>query len=918
MMRVPSTVLVRRAGLVFSTVLLLLVVCAQLPWPRWCGWNDNLLTQPRWRMIVTNVNERELRMLVTPLPQALPGRLVLHGQLSAIAVLGAPTAGTERVAVGIHAPSSEDGVGSGVRLSYDDVQASRAFSGVVRVPRGETNLHLCIAHALPGVTVFGTLGVRKPVSVLQHVVVHCRRFWHVMAGMAILCAMICLPYQRAMRACMQHAWRLNPRHWLQWPAPVPPAEPYPREHAGWWLLGLIWLIVLCTLFFYYYHPHRIFINSDNGWNILEIAYHDWGRDGVVKWWTDRSGALFIIVPQLLLEGFGLKRWVPHSHVYMWYVAACLFIGTAWLGRRVRTFLVAGPLLLALCLDWNGRAKVDSTVFSFWIPKIGAVPILLVILTLIVMLWYLDRRRWSALAWASVVISATAAMVQSPGNAVVLAVWGAVLCVIMPPRRRSEFVRLSLLAVALGAAYYANQWVRTLYDHSVHVGKQTTPMTLQAAGFLRHMHMLWRALHASGPALHILLIAGGVITAVAVIRCMASYLRGATACVAMWHHRTLRCVTALGVSAVVYLVLIAMNEWVQRNAGFIVNYSIPALLLLFAACVWALQEVLVRLRGRWCIVLGSILLAAAGTAALHMRPRATSAQYRAAARLLAYTNEFNGTVPLLGDFWQTYVHSYFDPHRLLSSNIEGIGVAGLADVMLPKVLAHPRVLVTFREGAATLLVSNQPPEVFTQRGTLLVRDTDIPALAFKGWFAYRTIPAPHVLAEPDAFEHAHFEHAVNASRAPGGRLILDASNQVAEAVWSVPRLPRGMYLLALRARARSAMPGTALLVMHLMNKDSQMHAPCLVVRPHQLTSAPVVFSQATSYPGVAGRTYLRVYAHPPAVYELDMIGVYPVMPPSKHAGALRTLDGDSLDTSSHSVYNEDNERANSPEDQHEPR
>ncbi|GEM_PF-2193014 len=601
--------------------------------------------------------------------------------------------------------------------------ASAALSNVnicktIAIPSLSTSLTVCISHNVMDGTVQVNLSLRA--------VPRWRRALSCAARHRVRVTLTLL----GVVAVVLTAWRIR----LAPSSPLCPRDPHVRD--PWWLhlLGGVLLVVVVASFTCYYHPQRAFVNSDMGWNVLEVAYHRWWRDGLVKWWTDRSGALFIFVPQVLLEWCDLKRYVSHLTALRVQTALCLFIGVAWLGRRTRTFLLLAPVVLIWCVKCRPFAEQPAS-FGFWIYTVGPAPTLLVMAAFAALMKLVDApRHW----WRWLVVVAAcgvAAMIQSPGNIVILGVWYGVLLIIYISYVRRFWKQWLWVGAVLLLVFGATCWLREWYDHAVHQRAQS-PLHTEWSAWLPTMRtylaLLW---HDNLTELAVVLI-GAIIPLPCLLRWW--WTRGwlmtrPTRCMPLpeW-----RAACLLSVSASVYLVLLAANKWVQINP-YPIRYLIPALLLYCCAISFCAQVLIDTLRLRTVVCAALCLGLVASYGSLRVRPRVVSEEYRRAQELLRYAPQYGGVVPLIANFWDAYVLSAFDPHHLVASTFDG---DPLSEIMLDKVLAHPRIMVKF-SGAhgQQWLVSNTPPRALLQRTTLLLRDNDIPALALQGWHAYRVAP-----------------------------------------------------------------------------------------------------------------------------------------------------------------------------------
>ena len=339
--------------------------------------------------------------------------------------------------------------------------------------------------------------------------------------------------------------------------------------------------------------------------------------------------------------------------------------------------------------------------------------------------------------------------------------------------------------------------------------------------------------------------------------------------------------ALSVSAVMYTVVLAGHQWVHVNPDN-PTYVLLVCLIFVAALVWFVEPWLMRLPAPVVYVLAGAGLAMATFQTISHRPRETSTQFRAAQQLLARTNEFGGTVPLLGEYWVACVNSYFDPHRLVASCFEG-GL--IADTMLAEVCSYPRILVNFSQATQFLCWDGTMPEVMLVRNKILASESARALPADRQWHPYRVFGYDDAVVGSNVLLGVLPQIRGSAVYTNGVLAMQRTTNTYAEVLWTLGNVPRGLYLLELTARYRGTPPPDELMVLHFM--DSRIQPPCrnLAVQPSEANWCFTEYHELAYYVGDGTPTSVRLYSLTGEAYDVVSVGVYPVTLPTGPSGQL---------------------------------
>jgi hypothetical protein len=624
-------------------------------------------------------------------------------------------------------------------------------------------------------------------------------------------------------------------------------------------------LLLCVLAVWrVYHPFRTSFNADDTMLVLQTAYNSIPRDGLMLWTADRTAALHLILAHWLLETLQLKAWVPHA----WYLLAqqivLLLLCTAWLGHAWRTRMIACPLLALLLIAPND--------FNPWIVRIGNSYPQMMFAAMLAFFAMLRLERHGDITSALLYcLAATAAMLCSASNIVLVVVWLALLLICHWHDARTCWLRLGYAIVALALACLLTHFLRSLSDTSVHAGRQIVPLRLAVAQWwptmVRFAHEFAR--HGLLPSLLMLLgLACGI--ALLLVACVSVCLRRS------WNRASLvRTASMLSVSACVYLIVSAANTWVHLNP-LNPQYTVAPYILFIAALFFLLDGLLARL-GRWSLLtLTSVATLLLTAVTLVRMPSTPSAQYLTALVLARHTPALGGSVALLGDFWRACESSFVDPHLIVGSDFKG-GV--MAAVMLPIVLRHPVVLVNGAQAPQHVAPRGILPDGFVQRDFLLQRTTSIPALAAAGWYSYRSCHVSNALAGRNLLSAAQMKPEGLVAVSNDIMRIMATPRGVSQVFWHLGALPRGFYLLQLRARwPFDGGSPLALTSFYVSDYAIESPYPHLEFRAAGLTEEFQTFSQILYYLGTRVPARARLYTWCDAPLELAYIGVYPLMLP----------------------------------------
>jgi len=330
------------------------------------------------------------------------------------------------------------------------------------------------------------------------------------------------------------------------------------------------------------------------------------------------------------------------------------------------------------------------------------------------------------------------------------------------------------------------------------------------------------------------------------------------------------VLLLTTAGVVYLVLLAANTWVHLNPENR-SYIVPVWYLFMGAWVCVLSAVICRLKP--VLAVGGIALVAlaATRQAVTRAPREESFYARRADEFLTCAHAAGGSMPLLGEFWNTCVQSFFDPHRLPSSTIAD---DWLSAVMLPHILSHPRVWINFQRVTAPGIHAGS--EYLALCNKLLRRSAYVAPETPDGWQPYDVQNDAHVqigsnllaTVTPIIRGTAQLTNAVFLMQAQGGTY--------AEVLWPLGRVPAGIYLFRMTARYRGEARPSDLLVLHIFD-TVQYPSGALAVQSDEASTAAKCYTKLMVYPGSAAMATARLYCLADEPYEVSDIGIYPAVP-----------------------------------------
>jgi len=634
----------------------------------------------------------------------------------------------------------------------------------------------------------------------------------------------------------------------------------------------VWLGVLAALLVTFFHPYRINVNADDAWPVLESAYHSLRRDGVLMWGSDRLAALHLIIAHVILEIFGLKRWVPHCFYLAAQQAVLLLAGLLWLNRGARTFLITGPLFV-LCIAQPGANTYDS--LHYWLCRVGIVypmAMFTVLLTfgLLLRLAHLHAPLRYLLPALGVV--ATAAFISSPGNVVLIGVWFTLLFLQLLPRGKAALTRWAYCAAVLLLAYWLAAVCRRLYDHSVHPTRMATPMEFVWNQWMPTIQRFVRDTVKSGPFSVAIMVLGLTIAGVGSCAAVLRRFRFTARVCQRLQLTPYGAATMLSVSGVVYLVLLGANRWVHINYSN-PTYVLPPFALFIAAGAWLVAALVRRLPIAVAASLAAALLSVACVQVWRLRPRTPSQMFHDVQPLLRLADEHGKPLALLGDFWNACVHSFFDPHRIISAPYDGNLIS---DAMLPFVLSHPLVLVNFT-GMDILRTADQSvPDVFVQRLTVLIHSPDASPPHLPLWHAYRTVPPERLMLGANMIDSVQADLRGPATSRNGVFTLNYPSGPLCpEVFWRLGVIPRGLYLLTMTARYRGERPPDNVCVLHLYDHSVESTYPPLVIHPPSARHTFKKYGIIIHYPGSPVPATLRLYSLSRQPYDVTAVGLYPL-------------------------------------------
>lgn len=630
----------------------------------------------------------------------------------------------------------------------------------------------------------------------------------------------------------------------------------------------MFLGVLTCALFSFYHPHRLFAQSDDGFAVLESAYHSVLRDGIFMWGNSSHLAVPVLITQLLEEGVGLKRWVPHCFVLVSINILTLLIGGAWLCRSARGFLAMSVLLSAL-VGWSDPG--DTSQFSYWLCRAGVTVQEYLFTAMLALLCIRRLGRQDGSMWKNLALCAVCfplALCSNPGLAVVIGVF-LIVHAAMPSFASNRPARWVIAVIVLIASYYLVSQARNWYDHSVHISRSLMPVGLSWRPWWPTVLRFLR-LNVSYGWPHVVLLGYGmaatVTGCVVLAACFAPRLRRI---VSRFTEPSYRAAWALSIAGTAYALMACASVWVQINTNNPTYFILTTFLYLASLGFLAGNAF-----GRLPFVVQSLLVVGLLGLALwqieNKRPREESAQYRNAQFLLAHL-QTNSAAPLLGDFWVACVNSFFDPHRLISSPFDG-GI--ISDVMLPKVLSKKTVLANFIQSSEEFATPDTPPEAFVQRSFVLLRRPTPPGLAARGWHVYSSTPVAEALGRNILDDVTPVVHGPVAF--DGGVVsMMAAGSTFAEVLWDVGTMPVGVYILGVRARVSEPTDDTRPLVFYVHDYGIESTYPHLVVQPDKLGTMYKWTFLLIEYKGATVSSRVRLYSLSPSPILISGIGVFAV-------------------------------------------
>lgn len=643
------------------------------------------------------------------------------------------------------------------------------------------------------------------------------------------------------------------------------------------LTVLIWLSGLTLFLFIFLHPYRTEVNSDDAFAILECSYHSVARDGFFMWGRTIHSADSIILSNFLLEKIGLKNIISHCSFYVGLQIVILLVGATLIGKKFRTFLFTAPIIVILI---SHSSPLNTLNFSFWVCKSGVpVPeyVFMAFLTFtsLILLAKKEKKWWPALLFCSFAFLLSIA--SSPGNLVLISVWIGLCFVYDLPDFKKKWLKWLLTAALLGGVYFFVNISRDWYDHAIHIHRHNIPVELNwqkwwetIATFIKQFKH-YGIFHTSIMVLGIIIgITGAVIYGLSLF--FPRRKRFARNKDLFLHHAFM-----LSIAGIFFTVLLAANTWVQINP---INqtYILPVFFLFLGAIVCLISPLLQKINAVAFYTIVIFLLCFAGYQTYKNRPVKLSKHYLKAHQLLKYTNDFDGTIPLIGDYWISTVNSFFDSHKIVATSFDNMW---LADTMAEKVLKHPRVLVNFTYNKKKYFINGQPPQTFFQKEFLLTRDKDIPELARQGWHTYKTIDTKAMIAGikgPNLIGNIPAKPLGSVNVLSNSLVIQATEKSASELHWALGKLPPGWYALAFSARAIEKPKNNGWFVFHLADLQIDPLNLRVAIKANQLTKNFQEFNQLIYYPGCNKKgvpTRARAYTTIKTPVEINFFGIYKV-------------------------------------------
>lgn len=755
-----------------------------------------------------------------------------------------------------------------ISIPYQRAKAGTAFDGIFKNTDKYQNLFLRIFHYYPEHQITGRFELYTKISVLRQLGttlnIHRKKIFIVLLIIILVLFLLNIIWTKHTNNTFSSLFcspNLQHENCLRI-----------KEHPIWFFLATICLIWMCYLFFLYYHPFKIFINSDDAWNILEIKYHSIIRDGLVRWTTDREGAIFIIVAQFIADTLRLSNILPYAYIFLLLTAFVSFTGVVWIGRKSKTFFVFAPLLLMFFIKNQYSIDHNIQTLSFWAWRIGAIPIFMAMLTFVSLLSFsCKNKNWHIMLIITSLL-ALISFIQSPGNVVLFGVWFGLLFLRYVVLMRTQFIKWIVAAATFAFTYYLNTVIRTIYDHNIHFTRNSSPMNFNFAEFTNTFKLLLAKIRVSALDITIVYIGIGILM-ISLILFLLRRIKFSQKYLSFIDIKAYHAAFLLSFSGLIYFFLICSNRWVQLNSQFIINYAIPAILIFIVAAIWFVQPIILKIPGIFILIIGTFLIFLVTHQTMTFKPEKYSEQYNNAKLVLKYTDEDKSIddFSLIGDFWTSLIYSWFDPVKLMAS---GIKDQDLTNITLPLALKRKTVLVNFNDSPENF-AENQETDYLTQNNCLLAKTTDNHNLAVAGWHTYKNYSIDELIVGNDILSNKIFYTWGGAALSNNIFYMNKQKKDPAEIIWNVGFLPEGLYMMTLSARYKYKSPASGLLAMHLMDEIINPDYPMIAINPINTSSKYKLYKILLYYRGCDTPTKLRIYSLADKPFEIESVGLFPL-------------------------------------------
>ncbi len=858
----------------FFVLILLLSIISFFPFNKWVEFDDfdtNQLENAEWSVEYYKTDDKILTMMSTPVSIPYSKKLKLSGTI--IIQENQENAKQEipdlPLTIDLYDGPEFDLPENDINLTYWQAKAGTTFDGNFEIIGEQTNLVLRVFHYFPNAQLAGKIELYAKPNLLQHTVITLNFYRKLIFTICFIIILILLILIIVCKKCNKFSFTnlfCSPKLQSENSVTI-------KEHPIWFVLGIVCLIWMCYLFFQYYHPFKIFVNSDDAWNVLEVEYHSLTRDGLAKWTTDRAGAIFIITAQFFAKTLHLSKVVPHAYILQIQTALALFIGVVWIGRKSKTFLVFAPLLLMFVIKNQFSIEYNDQSLSFWAWRIGPIPIFLAMLTFVYLLKFSYKNNKWFIPLLTTSIFALISFIQSPGNVVLFGVWFGLLFLRYVILMRVQYIKWIVASFTFAFVYYLNTLIRTIYNHSIHIGRNSSPMNFYLAEFANAFKLLFKKINNSGVLDIIIVYIGIAVLLISStffvlrrIKFLQKYLKFID--VKSYHAAFL-----LSCSGLVYFVLICTNRWVQLNSQFIINYAIPAILIFIIAIIWFLQPIILKIPAKIIGIIGMILIVLVTYQTMHFKPIKFSNQYKSAKLLLKHTDADKSITDfsLIGDFWTSLVYSWFDPVKLMASGFKN---QTLADITLPLALKRKNILINFNN-APKSFAKNKTSDFIIQNNCVLAKTTNNFNLSKLGWHNYSKLEYDKLIIGDNILSNKSYQLLGGATISSNVFYMYKPSKATSEIIWDLGHLHKGLYLITLSARYKYEPPASGLLVMHLLDRTISPDYPMIVIKPKKVTYSYKLHTRLLYYRGCNVQTKLRLYSLANKPFEINSIGIYPI-------------------------------------------